>query len=80
MIKTILLCLAAAPIVLAMWAVAFAMIRTVWNLRGDPKDNARRVKEFCAKRKGENACRGCPFENADGDCSLKIMLPEGWKL
>lgn len=80
MIKTILLCLAAAPILLAMWAVAFAMIRTAWNLRDDPKDNARRVKEFCARRKWENACRGCPFENADGDCSLYVRLPNEWKL
>lgn len=78
MIKTILLCLTAALIVLAMWAVAFVMIRTAWNLRGDPRDNARRVKEFCARRK--YACRGCPFENADGICSLHVKFPEEWEL
>ena len=78
MIKTILSCLTAAPIVLAMWAVAFAMIHTAWNLRGDPRYNACRVKEFCTRRK--YACRGCPFENADGICSLHGKFPEEWEL
>lgn len=80
MIKTILVCLAYAPFALCLWVITFQVIRAAFNQSRNPKDDARRVKEFCANRKGENACRGCPFENIAGDCSLKIALPDEWEL
>ena len=80
MIKIILLCLAVGPVLLTMWAMALRVLCILRNFRYDVKDNARRVKEFCANRKGEQVCHGCMFANSDGDCSLYVKLPEDWEL
>jgi hypothetical protein len=79
MIKNILLCLAAAPIVLCMWAVAFSMIKTALDLSRSPKYRAKGIKAYC-ERHIDGECKGCCFHTESDACKLDAAYPVQWEV